>query len=281
LSQPELLARTYTSHVYKVRSAGETVVLKILSDVGIADEANGVHALQYFDGHGAIRLLRHDDGAMLLEYVDGGDLIPLVRAGKDDEATTIIADVLNELHLTRRKDLPGQLTPLRVRFRSLFAKADEDASLGDASLFVRGAAVAEDLLCSAGPDHVLHGDMHHENVRWHKDRKWLAFDPKGLVGDRAYDAANAICQTGSKLGITLDRDILLRRADVMSEVMKIDRDRLLSYVFVHSCLSACWSVEDGQDPSESLVSAAMSEHIAGNKILPLTHGKGRPAQQGG
>ncbi|WP_158805312.1 aminoglycoside phosphotransferase family protein [Acidisoma sp. L85] len=192
LSRPEPLARTFTSDLYKVQASGETAVLKILSETGAEDERAAADALQWYDGQGAIQLWRHDAGAMLLEYAEGGDLSELVKAGRDDEATKIIAGVLNNLHSVSQSEFPSNLTPLLRRFQSLFEKAGDDHRQGARSLFVRGAAVARELLTDQGPPHVLHGDIHHENIR-QAGRGWLAIDPKGLVGDRAYDAANALC----------------------------------------------------------------------------------------
>ncbi len=98
LTDPQLIAETATSHVYTVVQGGETVVLKLLSPIGAEDEAQGAVALAYWDGRGAIKLLRHDANAHLLEYVDGDDLIPLEQRGGDDAATEIIAAVLKQLH---------------------------------------------------------------------------------------------------------------------------------------------------------------------------------------
>ncbi len=196
---------------------------------------------------------------MLLEYAEGDDLAELVKAGRDDEATKIIAGVLNELHFASRAAFPGNLTPLLRRFQSLFDKADEDRQQASSSVFVRGAAVAHDPLTDQGPAHVLHGDIHHENIRQHRGRGWLAIDPKGLVGDRTYDAANALCNPHSLPEIVLNRDRLLQQAGIMAAALDLNRDRLLSYVFACSCLSACWSVEDGQDPSQALAMAKIAE----------------------
>jgi streptomycin 6-kinase len=44
------------------------VVLKLLTPIGAEDESDGVVALHYFGGHGAVRLLDHNDEAHLLEY---------------------------------------------------------------------------------------------------------------------------------------------------------------------------------------------------------------------
>ena len=35
---------------------------------------------------------------------------------------------------------------------------------------------------------LLHGDLHHGNVLSARRRPWLAIDPKGVVGERAFDA---------------------------------------------------------------------------------------------
>src|SRR5215469_1602861 len=98
LSNPEPLASTFTSDLYKVQTAHQPAVLKILSKIGAKDERGAADALRWFGGHGAVELLRHDNGAMLLELAEGGSLISVVESGRDDEATKIIADLLNKLH---------------------------------------------------------------------------------------------------------------------------------------------------------------------------------------
>ena len=53
-----------TSHIYTVTHETETVVLKLLS-ASETEEQTGALALRYFDGRGAVRLLRCDEGAQL------------------------------------------------------------------------------------------------------------------------------------------------------------------------------------------------------------------------
>ena len=257
LSDPKPLAETFTSNLYTVQAFGHTAVLKILSQIGAADEGAGADALLWYSGQGAVQLLRHDPDAMLLEYVAGPDLTDLVRAGRDDEATKIIGNVLNKLHFASSADAPNNLTPLLHRFHSLFNAADKERD--STSLFGRGAAVAHAVLSDGRPAHVLHGDIHHENIRHHQVRGWLAIDPKGLVGDRTYDAANTLCNPDSMPAIVQNRDRLLRQADIMAHAIDVDRNRLLSFVFAHSCLSASWCIEDGHDPSHALNVARIVE----------------------
>ena len=77
LSDPRLLARTRTSHVYTVTHGAKTVVLKLLTS-SAKEEQRGALALRYFDGQGAVRLLRHADGAHLMEYAADDALVTLV-----------------------------------------------------------------------------------------------------------------------------------------------------------------------------------------------------------
>jgi len=80
LSNPQLLTQTMTSHIYTVTHGAETVVLKLLSP-SETEEQRGALSVRYFDGHGAVRLLRYDQGAQLIEYAAGDALVTLVERG--------------------------------------------------------------------------------------------------------------------------------------------------------------------------------------------------------
>jgi streptomycin 6-kinase len=259
LSDPQPLAQTSTSHVYTVQHAGKTVVLKLLTPLGVKDESSGAVALRHFDGHGAVRLLHSDTGAHLLEYANGDDLIPMVARGQDEAATVIIADVLNKLHDQPLGTVPDRLVTLRRWFRSLFRKAATDQDKGERSILVRAAPVAEGLLSDPVDVRVLHGDIHHGNIRHVSGRGWLAFDPKGLVGERTYDAANTLCNPMDMPELVTDEARLLRNVDLLSKHAWLDQARLLAFVFAYACLSASWSLEDGQSPNTALEVAAIIE----------------------
>lgn len=260
LSRPQMIAATPTSLVYKVEHEGATAVLKLLTPVGIHDEYGGAIALKHFAGKGAIRLLRHDEGAHLLEYVSGDDLIPMVQDGDDEQATAIIGEVLNELHSEPPTEEARTLYGLGRRFRALFRKAEADRQASEDSLYVRGAAVAEELLAEPCEVRVLHGDMHHENVR-RSERGWLALDPKGILGERIYDAANTLLNPFKLRARVQDRARLLRHASILAQTMGVEQTRLLAFTFAHACLSASWSLEDGDDPSHALHMAALTETL--------------------
>lgn len=263
LSEPKLLADTLTSKSYAVTYNHNKVVLKLFKPLGEKDEKNGAIALRCFNGHGAVKLLEYDARAHLLEYADGDDLVALVKKGEDEKATSIIAELLKKLHSVYTATPPKELISLENWFVSLFRKAERDAVKGLHSIFVRAAGVAKWLLKSQNDVRILHGDIHHENIRFSAERGWLAIDPKGVVGERTYDAANTLCNPWNMESLVEDEERLLRNATILAEKLNLDPVRLLGFTFAHACLSACWSLEDGDDPTHALNIATIIEpHIA-------------------
>jgi streptomycin 6-kinase len=242
LSDPQLLARTRTSHIYTVTLGAETVVLKLLSSAE-TEEQRGALALRYFGGHGAVRLLRHADGAHLMEYAAGDALVTLVERGEDEDATRIIAQVIGQLHGVPQDAPQHGLTPLDCWFGALFAKAAADRRAGVESIYVRGAALAERLLADRRDVRVLHGDIHHYNIR-QSPRGWLAFDPKGLVGERAYDCANTLCNPVMP-ELVHNEARLLTNAAILAEMLALDPWRVLAFTYAYACLNASWWLQLG------------------------------------
>ncbi|MBK9121901.1 MAG: 3'-kinase [Chloroflexi bacterium] len=241
LSDPQLLAQTPTSHVYTVTRAGDTLVLKLLTEYGW-EEQRGAAALRHYDGHGAVRLYAADEHAQLLEYASGDDLISLVERGDDTGATRIIAEVLNQLHGVAQGKPADGVFPLKDWFRSLFARAASE----DNSIFARAVPVAERLLNAPRDVRVLHGDVHHGNIR-QSARGWLAFDPKGLVGERTYDCANTLCnpfrgQPGYD-PLVHNEQRLLTNAGILADTLGIEFRRVLAFTYAYACLSASWSLD--------------------------------------
>jgi streptomycin 6-kinase len=244
LSNPRLMTRTVTSEIYTVTYAAETVVLKLLSPTE-TEEQPGALALRAFDGCGAVRLLRHDGGAHLLEYAAGDELVTLVERGQDEAATRIIAQVIQKLHSVPQDRSHDGLFLLQRWFRALFDKAAADSEAGIASVFVRAAHLARRLLAEPRDVRVLHGDIHHYNIR-QSTRGWLAFDPKGLVGERTYDCANTLCNPVMS-ALVHNEHRLLTNAAILADALALDLSRVLEFTYAYACLSASWSLESGNE----------------------------------
>jgi streptomycin 6-kinase len=259
LSDPRLLVQTFTSRIYTVTYQAQTVILKLLAP-DETEEQTGALALRCFDGHGAVRLLRHDDGAHLLEYADGDELLTLVERDNDAEATRIIAHVIRQLHDAPQHGPTDGLFTLDRWFRELFRKAKVDREAGEMSIYARGAALAEGLLNDPREVRVLHGDIHHRNIR-RSARGWLAFDPKGLIGERAYDCANTLCNPPSRPDLVHNETRLLTNAAILGDELAIPLPRLLAFTYAYACLSASWSlsIQDAQAEAWALKVAAIVE----------------------
>lgn len=253
LTDPQSIAQTATSHVYRVQYGNTVAVLKLLTPLGVHDEATGAHALRYFGGDGAARLLNASDDAHLIEYLAGDDLLPMVAQGDDDRAAQIIAQVVARLHRKRpHQSMPTGLPTLRRRFRSLFRRVQQDAD----PLLQQGAQVAVRLLAQPQAVTVLHGDLHHGNIR-QSARGYLAFDPKGILGERSYDVANALLNPFSLPYYVHDEARLLRHAHLYATALEQAPARIIDYAFAHACLSASWSRDSDTDDHHSLQTARL------------------------
>ena len=251
LSNPKYLTQTNTSHIYTVTYGTETAILKLLSPVE-TDEQRGAIALRHFDGHGAVRLFRYDKGAHLMEYAAGDELVTLVDRGEDENATRIIAQVIKQLHSVPQNIPHDGLVPLERWFGELFNKAAVDRQAGIESIYVRSANLTKRLLASQHDVLVLHGDIHHRNIR-QSSRGWLTFDPKGLVGERTYDCANTLCNPVMP-ELVHNETRLLTNAAILSDTLALDLSRVLAFTYAYACLNASWwSLRPDTEGAEDII----------------------------
>jgi streptomycin 6-kinase len=89
---------------HSTAAAGDTqpVVLKVIKHKG--DEWRSGEILEAFNGNGVARVYEWAPGAVLLERLSpGNSLVELTLNGRDEEATDILAAVIELLQLHRRK----------------------------------------------------------------------------------------------------------------------------------------------------------------------------------
>ncbi|SDP59580.1 streptomycin 6-kinase [Phyllobacterium sp. YR620] len=246
VSSPELLAETPTSRITKVRLPdGAPAIVKALTPIGMKDELPGVHYLDWHDGSGAIRVLAIKDNLLLLEYAGRRTLLDHLNEFGDEAATAIAVEVLRKLLDTPHDDraFAPDLIPIKQQFASLFAKAESDHRNGIDSLFVEAARIADELMNKPMNVQPLHGDVHHENILF-SDRGWLIIDPKGLLGDPMYDAANMFYNPLDRQDLRASETRVATMARTFSRAFDRDIRTILGYAMVHAALSASWHTED-------------------------------------
>ena len=227
-----------------VRGAEASAVLKLAfpHDKEFVTEAA---ALETFDGRGAVRLLRLDleRGAMLLEGCEPG--ASLLTVDDDVEATAIAARVMERLW---RPAPPGHPFPFVSDWARGLARLRRRYGGGTgplpAGLVEEAEALFARLIPSQDEPLLLHGDLHRANVLSARREPWLAIDPKGLVGEPAYDAATLLREPSQLLEAPRPGVILERRLERLSADLGLERARLRGWALAQSVLAACWSLED-------------------------------------
>lgn len=257
---------THTSQLLPVVVAkdGQKAILKITDD---DSERIGCELMVWWNGNGAAKVLAHAAGAILLERATGtGSLADMSWTGNDAQACRIICHAASRLHLTRNASTPA-LTPLHHWFRDLAPAAKKHGGI-----LTRCAAVANILLSSPHDEVVLHGDLHHSNILDFGTRGWLAIDPKGLVGERGFDFANIftnpdLAEPTRYVAILPER--FTQRVNIVSEIARIERQRLLMWIVAWCGLSSVWFLQEGDSATVPLRIAelAIAELASGGNQL--------------
>lgn len=252
VSAPELIAETFSSRIWKVtREDGSLAVVKDLKPFDdVADELRGEHYLAWRRGEGAVRLLGRDGNRMLLEYAGDRLLSEHLAEHGDDAATEIAAEVMAKLFSPSQHPVPPDLQPLRDRYVSLFRAAKADRDAGRHSLYVEAAEVAGRLLADPHGIKPLHGDLHHDNILF-GPRGWLAIDPKGVLGDPGFDAANVFYNPLDRDDLCLDPRRIAHMAEMFGKTIGQSPRAILDHAIAYGCLSAAWHREDKNAVDES------------------------------
>jgi streptomycin 6-kinase len=100
----------------------------------------------------------------------------------------------------------------------------------------------DDLLASSASPVLLHGDLHHQNILSAERAPWLALDPKGVVGEPAYEVGSLMRNPAPEMfSWPHPERLLLRRASILAETLGFERQRILAWSMAQAALSAWWS----------------------------------------
>jgi streptomycin 6-kinase len=201
-----------------VVDAGDERVLKI--PFPFAEEASSHHAVQAFEGHGGVSLLKHDART-------GGMLMPRIRPGynlyearlSDMETVDICADLILRL---RNAPLSSGISLSRWH-RSV-------STLPDSPLVREARNVLVDLQNDPPEPILLHGDLHHFNILRHGD-EWQAIDPKGLIGDPSFEVVGFM---RNPINAPPDAIGMRRRLERFAKRLSDPLERLWGWSFVET-----------------------------------------------
>jgi streptomycin 6-kinase len=250
---------TYNYVAPVTRADGTPAVLK----VGFPDREffTEAAALRVFDGYGAVRLLEADLDryCTLLERLEPGT--PLLSFSDDEKATSIAASVMRQLWRPPPENHP--LFTIERWSRDLFTVRDRfGGTTGPFPEWMidRAQSLLRELMASSADPVVLHGDLHHDNVLAAQREPWLAIDPKGLVGEPAYETGSWLRNwLPDLLAQPNPRAILARRIDQFADELGFDSDRIRDWAFAQAVLSQVWASEEDADVRDLEIAHLLSE----------------------
>ena len=156
------------------------IILKLgLDNVGLKREA---FALKCFSGCGAVTVLSEDDGILLLERAVPSTSLKNYFPNQEHESIEIVCGVIKKLH---QANIPT--THNFPHIKDWLEALDGDLEIPLQTL-QKSRKLRDQLLKTAEPDVLLHGDLHHDNIL-QNGNDWLVIDPKGVIGEPVYEVA--------------------------------------------------------------------------------------------
>lgn len=204
-------------------------------------------AFAAWGGRGAVKLYERDDAryAMLLERAHPSTLVE-----HTDGVATIAGNLLRQLTIPAPDGLPRMSDNADTWAEELRKDAAElDHPLPD-TVVQQAMAVVEEL-CRTQPETVVHGDFHPRNILRADREPWLAVDPKGYVGDPAFDAGIFLRTRAYHLllGDGLAVDDLLRylqtELEQFAEASGVDADRIRRWTQLIAVQASFWGRRNG------------------------------------
>ncbi|MER5766628.1 aminoglycoside phosphotransferase family protein [Streptomyces sp. NPDC001985] len=254
------------------RADGTDAVVKFQR---VTEETAGVPAgLRAWGGQGVLELYDHDPatGTMLLERLDAARPLSSVADTDDTAAMGILAGVMARLvaveapeGLRRLDDVAAAM--LEEVPRALPAVRDPD----ERRLLRRCADTVAELIGDEPGNRLLHWDLHYDNVLAGQREPWLAIDPEPLAGDPAFELWPALDTRWEEVVVPTG-DVtraVLRRFDLLTEVLGLDRGRAVGWTMGRVLQNALWEVEDGGVGVEGAQVAVVSALLTREPAPPV------------
>lgn len=199
--------------------------------------------LKAFRDFGVVNVLIEEEGMLLLERATPGNSLRAFFPEKDDEAIGIALDCLKRIHQAP--------IPKAQKFPQIndWLKALDNEFDIPAHYLNKARQLRDELLTTSAAPVLLHGDLHHDNILQNSNG-WVVIDPKGVVGESAYDVAafirNPIPELLTEHNVS---DIINHRIECFAKTLKLSKQRIVDWCYVQSVLAWAWALEDGCDPA--------------------------------
>ncbi|MEU4550357.1 aminoglycoside phosphotransferase family protein [Nonomuraea dietziae] len=155
-----------------------------------------------------------------------------------DEVVTVAGRINRRLAIPAPTGLP-RLREQADAWEEQLRKDAEELTHAQSRYVVDAAVATVRELGRGQPDILIHGDLHARNILRADREPWLAIDPKGYVGDLAYDGGTLLKSRAlTLLEADSPRKALHRALDVFAEAAEVDRERARRWAQFHAVQAA-------------------------------------------
>ncbi|MFI7639894.1 aminoglycoside phosphotransferase family protein [Nonomuraea sp. NPDC049400] len=242
-----------------LQADGTPAVLKLQQ---LREETAGTATgLRAWGGNGIVRLLDHDQdsGTQLLERLDAAR--PLSSVADDDAAMQILAELMARLTSVPAPGDLRQLSDIAAAMLDQVPQAVPTLRDPGEQRLVRTCASAVAELAGEPGNRLLHWDLHYDNVLAAEREPWLAIDPEPLAGDPGFEVLPALDNRWEEVEATGDvTRAVLRRFDLLTEVLGLDRRRAVGWTLGRVLQNALWDIEDAKatlEPAQVAIATAL------------------------
>lgn len=185
----------------------------------------------------------------------GNDLTALCLSGRDQEATDIIARLIQQFPTLESPlwDAMPEAGDLLSGFQRYRHRA---VGIFDEEVVARAESTFKELCASQGSVRVLHGDLHHYNVLFDDALGWMVIDPQGIVAELEFELGASLRNPDAPV-LLRDPWVLEGRLNTFRLRLGIDGDRTLRWAFSQAVLAVLWPTEPGIGADLSVPFAAM------------------------
>lgn len=217
----------------------QPIVLKLgLDSDALKREA---HALKAFKGCGVVKILIEKEGTLLLERAAPGVALKSYFPESDNDAIHITCECLKRLHQAA--------IPARHRFPHIqdwLMALDKECNIPTPYLN-KARTLRSELIATSDASVLLHGDLHHDNILQYGN-DWVVIDPKGVIGEPAYEVAAFIRNPIPQLLKHSDASNIIRhRIKYFAKLLELSEQRIVDWCYVQAVLAWVWALEDGCD----------------------------------
>ncbi len=214
------------------------IILKL--GINAADIKREAEVLKAFEDFGAVKVLADLNGIILLERAISATSLKSYFPLQEEKAIKITCDVMRKLH---KAPFPNFKLPNITDWLEALDKSVNIPS----EILLNARNFRDKLLKTSDKVVLLHGDLHHDNILVNGD-SFQVIDPKGVIGEQAYEVAAFIRNPMPELLLQPNtQDIVDSRIRKFARELSIDQERIRNWCFVQSVLCWIWAIEDGGD----------------------------------